>query len=138
MADESSSRSMEIEGRAGEPWVVLPDGAALKDWGREDEISYNQMNRQTEKALFFRRTFDFLTDNRVHGDYLEFGCHRCRTFRMALTEARRHNLAEMRFIAFDSFAGLPNVTSDTSVELWKRGALTTPEEEFTRIVREHG
>ena len=32
--------------------------------------------------------FIFLTDNRVVGDYHEYGCHRCRTFRMALTEAR--------------------------------------------------
>src|ERR1700688_1434006 len=130
MADESSSRSMEIEGRAGEPWVVLPDGAALKDWGREDEIAYNQSNRQTEKALFFRRTFDFLTDNRVHGDYFEFGCHRCRTFRMALTEARRHNVATMEFHAVDSFEGVPEPTRDTSVEIWKRGALTASESAF--------
>jgi hypothetical protein len=138
MADKSSSRSIAIEGKEGEPWVVLPDGAALKDWGREDEISYNQMNRQTEKALFFRRVLDFLTDNRVHGDYFEFGCHRCRTFRMALTEARRHNLATMEFHAFDSFEGLPEPTSDTSVEIWKRGALTTSEGAFIGMVKDHG
>ena len=127
-----------IEGRDGEPWVVLPDGKALSDWGREDEIAYNQMNRQTEKALFFRRSFDFLTDNRVVGDYHEYGCHRCRTFRMALTEARRHNLDAMEFHAFDSFEGLPDPTSDTSVEIWKRGALTTTEDAFLGMVKDHG
>lgn len=128
----------EIARKSGEPWVLLADGAALRKWGREDEIVYNQGNRQTEKALFFRRTFDFLTENRVHGDYLEFGCHRCRTFRMALTEARRHNLETMQFHAFDSFEGLPDPTSDTSVEIWKRGALTTSEEAFMDLVRAHG
>ena len=56
-------------GKNGEPWVALADGAELKDWGRDQEIAYNQSNRQTEKALFFRRICDFLTDNRVHGDY---------------------------------------------------------------------
>jgi hypothetical protein len=127
-----------IAGKDGEPWVVLPDGKALADWARDDEIAYNQANRQTEKALFYRRTYDFLTDNRVVGDYYEFGCHRCRTFRMALTEARRHNLSSARFLAFDSFEGLPDVKSDTSVEIWKRGALTTSEQEFMRMVREHG
>ena len=51
-----------IEGKLGEPWVVLPDASELEAWGRDEEIAYNQINRQTEKALFFRRTFDFLTD----------------------------------------------------------------------------
>ena len=97
-----------IEGQLDEPWVALADGNDLKAWGRDQEIAYNQTNRQTEKALFFRRTFDFLTDNRVHGDYHEYGCHRCRTFRMALTEARKHNLENMQFHAFDSFEGLPD------------------------------
>src|SRR5688572_29431297 len=112
-----------VQGKLDEPWVDLPGSGELAHWGREDEIAYNQVNRQTERAVFYRRTFDFLTDNRVAGDYYEFGCHRCRTFRMALTEARRHNLAGAKFLAFDSFEGLPEPTSDTSVEIWKRGAL---------------
>jgi hypothetical protein len=127
-----------IAGQLDEPWVVLADAADLRAWGRDEEIAYNQTNRQTEKALFFRRTFDFLTDNRVHGDYFEFGCHRCRTFRMALTEARRHNLETMQFHAFDSFEGLPEPTNDTSVEFWRRGALTTSEQAFMDHVRTHG
>jgi len=127
-----------VQGKRDEPWVDLPGGRELARWGREDEIAYNQVNRQTEKALFYLRTFDFLTDNRVAGDYYEFGCHRCRTFRMALTEARRHNLVGAKFLAFDSFEGLPEPTSDTSVEIWKRGALTTSEADFMRMVREQG
>jgi Macrocin-O-methyltransferase (TylF) len=127
-----------VEGQLGEPWVVLADGADLRAWGRDDEIVYNQINRQTEKALFFRRTFDFLTDSRIHGDYFEFGCHRCRTFRMALTEARRHNLETMQFHAFDSFEGLPAPINETSIEIWKRGALTTSEQTFLDHVKTHG
>jgi hypothetical protein len=57
---------------------------------------------------------------------------------MALTEARLHNMAEMKFWAFDSFEGLPDPVSDTSVEIWRRGALTTTEADFMRIVQEHG
>ena len=106
--------------------------------GRDQEIQYNQTNRQTEKAHFYRKTFDFLTDNRVHGDYHEYGCHRCRTFRMALTEARRHNLESMNFHAFDSFEGLPEPTTDTSVEIWKKGVLTTTEDQFMGMVKDHG
>jgi hypothetical protein len=139
MSDDRTERPpISIAPMIGEPWVELGTEATLRNWGRDDEIAYNQTNRQTEKALFFRRTFDFLTDNRVSGDYHEFGCHRCRTFRMALTEARRHNLNDMRFLAFDSFEGLPEPNTPTAVEIWTRGALTTSEEDFMRMVREHG
>jgi hypothetical protein len=129
--------SIEIVPVAGEPWVQLGNSRDLKDWSRDDEIALNQSNRQTQKYEFFARTFDFLTDNRVRGDYLEFGCHRCRTFRMALTEARRHNLDSMKFWAFDSFDGLPD-SSGHSVEIWQRGALTTTVDEFMDMVKEHG
>jgi hypothetical protein len=134
----AAAAPLAITPKLEEPWVGLPDGRALAGWGRDDEIAYNQTNRQTERALFFRRAFDFIKDNRVGGDLYEFGCHRCRTFRMALTEARLHNMEDMRFWAFDSFEGLPNPVSDTSVEIWRRGALTTPEAEFMRLVKEHG
>jgi len=135
---DSSNPSVAINGKVGEPWVDLDDGRALANWGRDEEIAYNQMNRQTEKSRFFRKTFDFLTDNRVKGDYLEFGCHRCRTFRMALTEARKHNLQGMKFWAFDSFEGLPDLEHESSVEIWKKGALATAVEDFMRMVSEHG
>jgi hypothetical protein len=136
--DSNVESTQKIEGKHGEPWVVLPGGEALAQWSRDDLLAYNQINRHTEKALFFQRVFDFLTDNRIAGDYFEFGCHRCRTFRMALTEARRHNLSAMKFVAFDSFEGLPGPTSDTTVETWKSGALTTSEADFMRMVRDHG
>lgn len=121
-----------------EPWVRLADGRELARWAKQDEIRYNQGNRQREKYLFFRRTFDFLHENEIRGDYYEFGCHRCRTFRMALTEARRHNLDGMKFWAFDSFEGLPSPTTETSVSKWTSGALTTSESDFMGMVRKHG
>ena len=86
-----------IQGMNAEPWVVLANNADLQAWGRDEEIAYKQTSRQIEKVLFFRRSFDFLIENRVHGDYFEFGCHRCRTFRMALTEGRQSNLQDTQF-----------------------------------------
>jgi hypothetical protein len=132
--DQSSSA---VEPIPREPWVKLANGEDLKTWSRDDEIAFNQNNRQTEKYRFFIKTFDFLTDNRVRGDYHEFGCHRCRTFRMALTEARRHNVDSMKFFAFDSFEGLPD-SSGHNIEIWQRGALSTSVENFMAMVREHG
>lgn len=128
----------QITGIDGEPWVRLADGAELASWGKDEEIGYNQRNRQAEKYLFFRRVFDFLKENEIHGDYHEYGCHRCRTFRMALTEARRHNLDSMRFWAFDSFEGLPDPTTETSVSKWTRGTLSTSESQFLSLVKAHG
>lgn len=122
----------------GEPWVELADGKALADWTKENEIAYNQANRQMGKYAMFVYAMDFIAENRVRGDYHEYGCHRCRTFRMALTEARRHNLDDMKFFAFDSFEGLPEVESGPSVDIWKKGALTTSEAEFRRMVDDHG
>lgn len=121
-----------------EPWVRLANGRELAKWSKQDEIRYNQGNRQREKYLFFRRVFDFLHENEIRGDYHEFGCHRCRTFRMALTEARRHNLNDMKFWAYDSFEGLPAPTTETSVTKWTSGALTTSEASFQGLVKEHG
>ncbi|MEG4914779.1 TylF/MycF/NovP-related O-methyltransferase [Microcoleus sp. B7-D4] len=120
-----------------EPWVKLANGSELKSWSREDEIAYNQANRQAQKLSFYRQAFDFLTENQVKGDYHEYGCHRVRTFRMALTEARRHNLSDMKFMAFDSFEGLPEVESSPSVELWQKGNLLTTEEQFWSIIKDH-
>ncbi|HXF54899.1 MAG TPA: TylF/MycF/NovP-related O-methyltransferase [Hyphomicrobiaceae bacterium] len=121
-----------------EPWVELAQGDDLAGWGKEEEIRYNQANRQTEKYRFFRRVFDYLKENEIGGDYHEYGCHRARTFRMALTEARRHGLDGMRFWAFDSFAGLPDPVSETSVSKWTKGALTTSESEFLAMIAGHG
>ena len=127
-----------IGGIDQEPWIEIADARALEDWGKDQEIRYNQNHRQAEKLVFFRRVFDFLTENEIRGDYHEFGCHRCRTFRMALTEARRHGLDGMKFWAFDSFQGLPVLTTETSVGKWSQGALTTSEDEFLALVRAHG
>ncbi len=122
-----------------EPWVKLPDHSAFETWSKQDEVAYNQANRQIEKYRFFVKAFDFIQDCKLVGDYHEFGCHRVRTFRMALSEARRHFLDHMKFWAFDSFAGLPESTSNPSHPLWNTaGALTTSEEEFRAVVERHG
>ena len=88
-----------------EPWVIIPSKNDLKGWNKNSEITFNQINRQTEKYKMFIKTFDFLTENEIHGDYFEFGCHRCRTFRMVLSLAYMHHIKDMNFYAFDSFEG---------------------------------
>ena len=123
----------------GEPWCSLRTGQDLKSWSKNEEIAWNQVHRQTEKYKFYIKAFDLLTENNVVGDYYEFGCHRVRTFRMALTEARHHNLTNMNFFAFDSFAGLPQNTGDHGLgDKWNVNQLVTTEEEFINLVNNHG
>jgi len=122
----------------GEPWVQLATGAELAGWSRGDEVAYSQQSRQLQKLAFFVNAFDCLSANQIQGDYFEFGCHRARTFRMALTEARRHHLDDMRFLAFDSFEGLPQPIRQTDVSGYLRGALHTSEAEFCQLIEEHG
>ena len=121
-----------------EPWVRLDNGRTLAKWSYEDLLRYNQKNRQTSKHWFFITVFDYLKERNVRGDYFEFGCHRVRTFRMALTEARKQMMEEMRFFAFDSFEGLPECPEDVDVDHWVKGELCTTEEEFMEIVHAHG
>ncbi len=122
-----------------EPWVHIPNGKELEMWGKEHEIIYNQTHRQLEKYRLYINAFDMLNENKVSGDYFEFGCHRVRTFRMALTEARRHCMEKMRFFAYDSFEGLPDNDESHGIgKKWVRGNLSTSVEAFQSIIDQHG
>tara|TARA_X000000368_G_scaffold374784_1_gene326711 strand:+ start:15 stop:773 length:759 start_codon:yes stop_codon:yes gene_type:complete len=139
MKDSKEYPKFNIEKIDDEPWITIPNHEDLKDWKHEDRIRYNQRNRQNEKSYFFQQVFDFLTDNRIEGDYFEFGCHRCRTFRMVLSEARKHNIDYMNFHAFDSFEGLPDRDEvDDSIDMWQKGVLATNEDEFLDLLKTHG
>ena len=120
-----------------EPWVDIATEDDLSNWDKSDEIKYNQASRQREKSRFYVLAFDFLNEIGVKGDYFEFGCHRVRTFRMALTEARRHKMDHMKFLAFDSFEGLPD-DGNAKNDNWQKGALTTSEKDFIEIIKKHG
>ena len=121
-----------------EPWVVLPNKNDLESWGERELVRSNQRFRQGQKYLSFQNAFDLIYANKVDGDYLEFGCHRARTFRMALSEARRRNLNNMRFLAFDSFEGLPPSDGTHGVSTYEPRSLATSEEDFLSMISEHG
>jgi hypothetical protein len=114
MSDEAAkSVLLDPQRTTDEPWVNLATGRDLKDWTHAEEVSYNQANRQMEKHLFFVRCFDFIKDNRIVGDYHEFGCHRVRTFRMALTEARFRELTNEHGIYTDRIETIKGFYSDS-------------------------
>jgi len=123
-----------------EPWVKLGTHSELATWGHEEQVAYNQMRRQTAKRDFYIQAFDSLYANELIGDYFEFGCHRARTFRMAVSEARRQNMHFMNFRAFDSFAGLPEIQNEEEVSIsdYTPGALATSEQDFVKLVSSLG
>ena len=133
---------MILDPKRSEPWFNerLTSITGENVWCKQDEIIYNQINRQNAKLNFFYQAFEFISENSIVGDYHEFGCHRCRTFRMALLESSRHFLEnEMRFFAYDSFKGLPKVETDHKFgSKWNEGSLFTSKEEFTKLITESG
>lgn len=132
------SAMFSLESIDSEPWVKIPNAKDLEQLSPEENILFNQTLRAREKYLFYMQTFDLLASNNVIGDYFEFGSHRCRTFRMALTEAKRRSLDFMHFYSFDSYQGLPEPTTDHDVTAYKKGALATSEENFLEMVKNHG
>lgn len=128
-----------------EPWfddnnLEAFNGVKVEHWSKDEEIRFNQIRRQRIKWEFYQGAFDFINENGIDGGYHEFGCHRARTFRMALIEAKRHFM-EMEFHAYDSFEGLPECQSDlqdADVENWQAGMLSTSEEEFKKLIFESG
>ena len=139
MDQKRSNIYTKIESLGEEPWVNLEAGKDLNDWGKSNEIEYNQSYRVTEKAHFYRKIFDYLNSSQINGNYYEFGCHRARTFRMALTESRKHNNISMRYLAFDSFEGLPEEgLGDANVEEYAKNVLTTSKKDFLEIIKKHG
>ena len=104
-------------------------------WSKQDEILWNQVKRQSDKHTFYQYAYEFISDNHVDGDYHEFGCHRARTFRMALLEASRHFLDNTKFYAYDSFKGLPEASTQHGLQSrWKPGMLSTSPEQFRKLL----
>lgn len=62
-----------------------------------------------ESARMLNAAFGFVRNEGIAGDYAEFGVLGGRTFVEAWYAARRHGLGDVRFHAYDSFAGLPEI-----------------------------
>ena len=90
-----------------------------------------------ERYRFFQSAQFFLQVNRFDGIYLEFGCHQVGTFRMALNTLGSHNKPNKikKFIAFDSFEGMPEPEGIDQQKIWKKGMNYTSLEKFKRITR---
>jgi hypothetical protein len=106
-----------------------------------DPVSYvaereERMTRHLDD--FFWKCYFMLRMNRVHGDYLEFGCgSNVRSFRLAYKYMKLEYSAP-RLFAFDSFEGLPAPQGVDSHPQWAKGNMAVSTDMFRNIMREMG
>src|SRR5262249_15343182 len=71
-----------------------------------DTFNYQPYERTIRTAM------EFLYYSKLRGDYLEFGVFQGAHFASAYHFAQRHRLDSMKFHAFDSFEGLPEISGE--------------------------
>ena len=95
--------------------------------------------------LILKSAFSFANHSNVGGDYLEFGVWKGRSFARAYNIwkhllNKNSNLKDMRFYAFDSFEGLPEITSqeDKVTGEFKKGEYNASVNVFKEYITEKG
>ena len=86
-----------------EPFIKIPSSSEISKIENSERISINQQRRQSIKFDFFKTAYDFLSDSEIEGDYFEFGCHKARTFRMAMSASEFYNFKNTRFLLLTHF-----------------------------------
>lgn len=90
-----------------------------------------------QREYIFMSIVRFLHINRpITGYYMEFGSHGANTMRMAWDCF--HHFLNLDYIAFDSFKGLPEISSIDRQQIWEKGKLCTEEKKFISLCKRHG
>ena len=81
----------------------------------------------------------FAINNQVEGDYLEFGVYKGKSFIRAYQKFRDHierhrEYPTPRFVAFDSFEGLPGSDGKYRPAQYQEGAYSFPQKKFVERV----
>lgn len=98
----------------------------------------------TPDEIAFKHAMEFAAHTASGGDYLEFGVWKGRTFTRAYhiwnyVKNFGKSLVPMRFYAFDSFEGLPEIKGvDLSTNEFKAGEYACSEEEFKARLKSAG
>lgn len=90
-----------------------------------------------EAEYIFASIARYCVANRpIEGYYFEFGCHTGGTMRLAFDYFS--HLFDWKYVAFDSFEGLPEIQEIDKQEIWQQGKLATRVEDFVDVVTRHG
>ena len=102
-------------------------------WSKNTYWSFGQENR----LKIFLSIARFMNINRpIKGYYFEFGCNEANTFRMAYNTFKY--LFDLKYVAFDSFEGLPKVEGIDKMEVFHEGKLKFDKNRFINLVKKEG
>jgi O-methyltransferase len=110
-----------------------PSLSARSHWIR---YQYTEFGLEQRRRVFLEIARFAHINRPLEGYYLEFGSHEANTMRMAWDNFQ--HLFDWHFVAFDSFAGLPEIAAIDQQPIWKKGKLRTAEEDFIGICVDHG
>jgi O-methyltransferase len=87
-----------------------------------------------------KTAMDFVSYSNLEGDYLEFGVFQGSHFTTAFRFAQMNHLDFMKFYAFDSFQGLPEITGldGAAPRQFSKGEFSCDAETFTKNISRHG
>ncbi len=89
-----------------------------------------------DRTEFLRKVMNFVAESKMEGNYLEFGVYKGGTFVNAIRMAKGKKLNGMKFFAFDSFEGLPDIGGvDLEFKQFKSGELSFSLEKFKDNLR---
>ncbi len=96
-------------------------------------FSFGDRERMVKTAM------EFISFCKIKGDYLEFGVWRGETFSSAVHLAKKNKISDMKFYAFDSFEGLPELTGvDKEYKEFNKGGYSCGLEVFKRNISRRG
>lgn len=97
---------------------------------------FEDIPRKYEKRMALDKIFKCVRAWKLEGDYLEFGTYNGRTFTQAYELSKKYNIRNMRFIAFDSFKGLPKPNHKEKMnERFYQGQYSCSKDEFIEILK---
>src|SRR5436190_2862494 len=91
-----------------------------------------------ESGNMINMAFGYCANNKIAGDYAEFGVFRGHTTIEAWKAAARHGLNVMQFCLFDSFEGLPEVAGEDSGGPFETGEFSFGRKEYENVLRKNG
>ncbi len=97
---------------------------------------YTEFGLEQRRRVFLEIARFAHINRPMEGYYLEFGSHEANTMRMAWDNFQY--LFDWHYVAFDSFAGLPEISAIDQQAIWEKGKLKTAEEDFIAICVGHG
>lgn len=96
------------------------------------------LTNYSEKEKMIKNCIDFLKENKIEGDYLEFGVYQGSNFIKVYNFVRGSSLKNMSFYLFDSFEGLPKIKGLDKGGIFQEGEYSYDFESFKKLLFKKG